>query len=171
MLSIAHLTHRATRAPQRPGDLAQASPSSQPPSDLLVPLHRHAPKRHAALSFVVAHEGCGTRQQSSGDEDSEAGKHAVTTMVEKSTAQEGHRAAISTHPCARIPPTPQPPDIFWHRRTPPVAGLEAQRRPAGGPQLRKSGGSDQSKFCRYPDSAGTNTRCGRHVQLTDFMAY
>jgi hypothetical protein len=48
---------------------------SQPPSDLLVPLHRHAPKRHVAVSFVVAHEGCGTRQQSSGDEDSEAGKH------------------------------------------------------------------------------------------------
>jgi hypothetical protein len=47
------------------------------------------------------------------------------------------------------------------------AGLEARRRPAaGGLQLRKSGGSDQRKFCTYPDSAGTNTRCGSQFAQT-----
>jgi hypothetical protein len=55
-----------------------------------------------------------------------------------------------------------------------MAGLEAQRRPTGGPQLRKSGGthrrksggSDQRKFCTSPDSAGTNTRCGSQFAQT-----
>jgi hypothetical protein len=54
---------------------------------------------------------------------------AVTTTAEKSTAQEGPRAAISTHPlCSDTPPKPQPPDIFWHRRIPPMAGLEAPEK-------------------------------------------
>ena len=62
-LPVAHLAHRAPRAPQSPGDLAQAAALRQPPPDLLVPMHRHAPKRHAAVSFVVAHEGCGRRSR------------------------------------------------------------------------------------------------------------
>jgi hypothetical protein len=62
------------KAPQRPGDLAQAAALREPPPDLLVPLHRHAPKRHAAVSFVVTHEGCGTQRTGSGDEDSDDGE-------------------------------------------------------------------------------------------------
>src|SRR5205807_8565315 len=42
--------------------------------DVLVPLTRHAPKRHAALSFDVAHEGCGRRGPDCGDGGSGSGK-------------------------------------------------------------------------------------------------
>jgi len=70
--TVAHFAHRTARTPQSSCDLAQAAPFRQPSSDLLVPMHRHAPKRHAAVSFVVAHEGCGSGGQESGDEGSGA---------------------------------------------------------------------------------------------------
>ena len=70
--TVAHLAHCAARTTQSTRDLAQAAAFSQPPPDLLVPMHRHAPKRHAAVSFVVAHEGSGSGGQESGDEGSGA---------------------------------------------------------------------------------------------------
>jgi len=69
--AIPDFAHGAPRTAQGLGDLAQAPALGEAAPDLLVPLHRHAPKRHAALSFVVTHEGCGTRRWRSGDEDSD----------------------------------------------------------------------------------------------------
>src|SRR5688572_16993204 len=50
---IAHLAHRATRALQRPCNLPQSPPLSEPPFNLFVPVHREYPPRHAALPFVM----------------------------------------------------------------------------------------------------------------------
>ena len=69
--------HRASRAAQGARDLAQTASFRQSSPDLLVPLHRHAPKRHAAVSFVVAHEGCGSWQLEFGDQDLTHRKHRI----------------------------------------------------------------------------------------------
>jgi hypothetical protein len=46
-------------------------------------MHRHAPKRHAVVSFVVAHEGCGTQREESGDDGSAARKHCFNGRSQK----------------------------------------------------------------------------------------
>ena len=130
---IAHLAHRAARTPQSPGDLAQAAPFSQPPPDLLVPMHRHAPKRHAAVSFVVAHEGCGRRGQDCGEEKAQGPENAALIAVAgKSAAQEARRAAIGPHPVSRVPLKPHIPGTSRHRRTTPITRA---RRPKKAPQV------------------------------------
>jgi len=75
--SVAYFAHRASRTAQGARDLAQTASFRQSSPDLLVPLHRHAPKRHAAVSFVVTHEGCGTQHQESGEEDLMRRQHAI----------------------------------------------------------------------------------------------
>ena len=74
-LPVTHFTHRATRTAKGAGDLVQAPALRQSPSDLLVAMHRHAPKRHAVLSFVAAHEGCDRLGQKIGDSGSRPQKH------------------------------------------------------------------------------------------------
>ena len=126
-LPVAHFAHGATRTPQSPCDLAQAAALGQSSSDLLVPMHRHAPKRHAAVSFVVTHEGC-SRQ--SLNEGSEARKHGLDRGRRKIGGVRGPRAAIASHPWSQVPL--KPPQI-WRIST----SADHSHAPAQRPKRRR----------------------------------
>jgi hypothetical protein len=63
-------------------------------------MHRHAPKRHAAVSFVVTHEGCGSQAQQSGDDGSGAGKYGTDRRGQKIDRIGSPQSGATTPPLA-----------------------------------------------------------------------
>ena len=61
-------------------------------------MHRHAPKRHAVLSFVVAHEGCDRLGQETDDSGSGTRKHRLDRQHPKI------ERVGSSHSRDRVPP-------------------------------------------------------------------
>jgi hypothetical protein len=91
-LAVPHFPHCAARAAQRPRGLAQPATLSQPPPDLLVPMHRHAPHRHVVRSFVDIHEGCGSGARKGGVDTTES--HDRTAQQARGTAIAPPRTVI-----------------------------------------------------------------------------
>src|ERR1017187_6785760 len=61
-------------------------------------MHRHAPKRHAVPSFVVAHEGCDRLGQENDDSGSGTPKHRLDRQHPK------NERVGSSHSPDRVPP-------------------------------------------------------------------
>jgi hypothetical protein len=63
-------------------------------------MHRHAPKRHAAVSFVVTHEGCGRQARHCGDDGSEAEKYGFDGRGQKNSRIGSPQSGATTPPLA-----------------------------------------------------------------------